>query len=50
MSGSISYQWLVNNTPLTSATASTFTLTADQRGAVMRVSATYIDDNGTRKA
>ncbi|MEN8815172.1 MAG: VCBS domain-containing protein, partial [Glaciecola sp.] len=50
VSGSISYQWLVNNTPLTSATASTFTLTADQRGAVMRVSATYIDDNGTRES
>lgn len=50
VSGTVSYQWLVNNTPLTSATSSTFTLTADQRGAVMRVSATYIDDNGTRES
>ncbi|MCP3429357.1 VCBS domain-containing protein [Opacimonas viscosa] len=46
----IAYQWLVNNVPLTAATSSTFTLTTAQRGNVMRVAVTYIDNAGNRES
>ena len=45
----VSYQWLANDIALAGQTSSTFLLTADQRGAVMRVSVTYVDNNGTRE-
>jgi uncharacterized delta-60 repeat protein len=41
--GAISYQWFADGTPIAGATNSTFTLTADQVGAVMTVSANFTD-------
>ncbi len=46
----IAYQWLVNDIPLASATSATFALTEAQRGGVMRVSVTYIDNAGNRES
>ena len=46
----VAYQWLVNNVPLSSATSSSFTLTTAQRGAIMRVAVTYIDNAGNRES
>ena len=45
----VSYQWLANDIPLPDQTNSTFLLSVNQRGAVIRVSVTYVDNNGTRE-
>ena len=41
-----SYQWLADDTAITNATASTYTLTSGERGKAIKVRATFTDDAG----
>ncbi len=45
--GTISYQWQRDGSDITAATASTYTLTQDDVGAEITVTAAYTDDAGT---
>ncbi|MFK7887828.1 MAG: chondroitinase-B domain-containing protein [Gammaproteobacteria bacterium] len=44
--GAISYVWAADGVAIAGATGSTYTPTADERGAVMSVTATYTDNGG----
>lgn len=46
ISGSVTYTWSGNGTAISGAADATYTLTADQRGQTITVSAQYTDDNG----
>ncbi len=46
----INYQWQADGVDIPGATAQSFTLTADQRGASISVTATYTDDDGFAEA
>ena len=45
-SGSIAYQWYADDTAINGATSSSYTVESSLVGAVITVTATYVDDNG----
>ncbi len=45
--GAITYEWAADGVVIGGATGATYTLTSDERGAVMTVTATYTDNGGT---
>ena len=45
--GTLSYQWSRDGSPIDGATASTYTLVQDDVGAVIAVTVSYTDDEGT---
>jgi len=46
VSGTIEYQWLADGAPIDGATAANYAPTVDERGAVMGVTVSYVDDDG----
>ena len=44
------YQWLGDDTEITGATASTYTLTADEQGKAIKVKVSFSDDDGNEEA
>ncbi|MGY4879700.1 hypothetical protein ACLUEY_17690, partial [Vreelandella aquamarina] len=48
--GTVTYQWLRDDTEITDATGSTYTLTQADVGTKISVRASYIDDQGTAEA
>ena len=48
--GTLSYQWSRDGSPIDGATASTYTLVQDDVGAVIAVTVSYTDDQGTSES